>query len=187
MERSMKKTVIPDIRTASIKELAEFWDTHDLTDFEDQLEEVKGPVFVRKRKECIPSTGGKYGHAAVLAVNFLSIGVAKTPMDAWDQAVAAYFPHSESARNKSCPRAAFLGLCEIGVVKHIPPGHYTRSQKNKQYALKALACLEKDESLRNQKDILWSKVLNGKPRKSNEQMDVVVSLWNAKMIRHHSN
>ena len=32
-------------QTDSIKELAEFWDTHDLTDFEDQLEKVIEPVF----------------------------------------------------------------------------------------------------------------------------------------------
>ncbi|HEV2948791.1 MAG TPA: CopG family antitoxin, partial [Gemmataceae bacterium] len=31
----------------SVQELAEFWDTHDLTDFEDELEDVPGPVFVR--------------------------------------------------------------------------------------------------------------------------------------------
>jgi predicted DNA binding CopG/RHH family protein len=31
--------------TDSIRKLAQFWDTHDLTDFEDQLEEVKEPVF----------------------------------------------------------------------------------------------------------------------------------------------
>lgn len=31
--------------TDSIEELAKFWDTHDLTDFEDQLEEVPEPVF----------------------------------------------------------------------------------------------------------------------------------------------
>jgi hypothetical protein len=36
---------IPD--TDSIRELAEFWDTHDVTDFDDQLEEVAEPVFVR--------------------------------------------------------------------------------------------------------------------------------------------
>ncbi len=33
--------------TDSIQELARFWDTHDLTDFEDELEEVSGPVFQR--------------------------------------------------------------------------------------------------------------------------------------------
>jgi hypothetical protein len=39
----MKKKKIPE--TDSIQELAHFWDTHDLTDFEDQLEEVNEPVF----------------------------------------------------------------------------------------------------------------------------------------------
>jgi len=41
----MKKPKMPE--TDSIRELAEFWDTHDLTDFEDELEEVTEPVFVR--------------------------------------------------------------------------------------------------------------------------------------------
>ena len=41
----MKKSKLP--KTDSIDKLAEFWDTHDLTDFEDELEEVAEPVFVR--------------------------------------------------------------------------------------------------------------------------------------------
>jgi hypothetical protein len=41
----MKRRKLPAID--SIKRLARFWDTHDLTDFEDQLEEVSKPVFVR--------------------------------------------------------------------------------------------------------------------------------------------
>ncbi len=32
-------------KTDSIQELAHFWDTHDLTDFEDELEEVDEPIF----------------------------------------------------------------------------------------------------------------------------------------------
>jgi predicted DNA binding CopG/RHH family protein len=32
----------------SIQEMAHFWDTHDLTDFEDELEEVNEPVFMRE-------------------------------------------------------------------------------------------------------------------------------------------
>jgi len=32
-------------QTDSIQELAHFWDTHDLTDFEDELEEVSEKVF----------------------------------------------------------------------------------------------------------------------------------------------
>jgi predicted DNA binding CopG/RHH family protein len=31
----------------SIEELTRFWDTHDVTDFEEELEEVKEPVFER--------------------------------------------------------------------------------------------------------------------------------------------
>jgi len=34
--------------TDSIQELARFWDSHDLADFEDQLEEVTEPVFQRR-------------------------------------------------------------------------------------------------------------------------------------------
>jgi len=45
METSMKKPKVPE--TDSIEELADFWDTHSLTDFEDELEEVAEPVFVR--------------------------------------------------------------------------------------------------------------------------------------------
>jgi hypothetical protein len=34
--------------TDSIQELAEFWDSHSLTEFEDQLEAVSEPVFARQ-------------------------------------------------------------------------------------------------------------------------------------------
>jgi hypothetical protein len=43
MGKAMKGKRIPE--TDSIEELAKFWDMHDLTDFEDQLEEVPEPVF----------------------------------------------------------------------------------------------------------------------------------------------
>ena len=42
----MKHSKIP--QTDSIQELAQFWNTHDLTDFEDELEEVTEPVFETK-------------------------------------------------------------------------------------------------------------------------------------------
>ena len=43
-------------RTDSIEELARFWDSHDVTDFDDQLEAVVEPVFERERvvKVCLP-------------------------------------------------------------------------------------------------------------------------------------
>lgn len=52
MEKPMTTPKIPN--TDSITELAEFWDTHDLTDFEDQLEEVTEPIFERKEGMVIP-------------------------------------------------------------------------------------------------------------------------------------
>ncbi len=39
--------------TDSIAELARFWDTHDLTDFEDELEEVPESVFERRGEETV--------------------------------------------------------------------------------------------------------------------------------------
>jgi CopG antitoxin of type II toxin-antitoxin system len=46
MESKMKTEVLP--QTDSIQEMAQFWDTHDVTDFEDDLEEVNEPVFERR-------------------------------------------------------------------------------------------------------------------------------------------
>ena len=42
----MNSSLLP--QTDSIQELAQFWDSHELTDFEDQLEEVSEPVFKRE-------------------------------------------------------------------------------------------------------------------------------------------
>ena len=42
----MRKPKLP--KTDSIQKLAEFWDKHDLTDFEGELEEVAQPVFARR-------------------------------------------------------------------------------------------------------------------------------------------
>jgi len=47
----MRSQRIPD--TDSIEELSRFWDTHDLTDFEDQLEEVRTPVFVGREEATV--------------------------------------------------------------------------------------------------------------------------------------
>jgi len=47
MEKSVRAKKLPN--TDSIQELAKFWDNHDLTDFEQALEEVGEPVFVRSK------------------------------------------------------------------------------------------------------------------------------------------
>ena len=43
----MKRQELP--KTDSIEELASFWDAHDLTDFEEELEEAAVPVFGRAK------------------------------------------------------------------------------------------------------------------------------------------
>ena len=42
----MKTESLPE--TDSIQELAQFRDTYDVTDFEDELEEITEPVFLRR-------------------------------------------------------------------------------------------------------------------------------------------
>lgn len=46
MAKKMKKQKLPQID--SIDALAHFWDSHDLTEFEDELEELVEPVFERE-------------------------------------------------------------------------------------------------------------------------------------------
>ena len=47
MEKTIKKSRLPS--TDSVEELAGFWDKHELTDFADELQEVREPVFVRAK------------------------------------------------------------------------------------------------------------------------------------------
>ena len=52
MEEPMNIERIP--QTDSIQELAHFWDTHDVTDFEDELEEVFERAFERRTHITVP-------------------------------------------------------------------------------------------------------------------------------------
>lgn len=47
-------------KTDSIQELATFWQRHDVTDFEDELEELPGPVFQRAHVVGVPLTGDEH-------------------------------------------------------------------------------------------------------------------------------
>ena len=46
MAKKVNKRTLPD--TDSVEELARFWDTHDVTEFDDDLEEVNDPMFEQK-------------------------------------------------------------------------------------------------------------------------------------------
>lgn len=123
----------------------------------------------------------KYGQVAINATTLCRNNVI-TPVSAWKiEAEKLYGVGSESAR-KSCPKSAFLGLCEEGLVKGIPVGNYTDSIKNKEYALKAVEYLIEHPELAANKTGLW-KLIVGEEKSHNSQMDVVAALFESNLIK----
>ena len=126
----------------------------------------------------------KYGLVAKEAVS-----ISKKPIISWAEAVSTYFS-SESSRQKACPRNAFLGLCEAGLVKGIKAGVYLKSKNenlNKKYAIIAVEILKENPSL--SKKELWDKVrerLALGEKKHNSQMDVVLALWENDLINKNA-
>ena len=91
------------------------------------------------------------------------------------------YPTSPTARKKGCPRGAYLGLCEEGMVKGIPPGHYTTSKDNKACAVRAAALLAEGKEGWSTR-ALWQTVTNDPGKAHNSQMDVVMALWKNGLI-----
>ncbi|MDP3453191.1 MAG: hypothetical protein Q8R90_09575 [Bacteroidales bacterium] len=125
---------------------------------------------------------GIYANAALSARELITTGI--NPVVAWDSAIRKYTP-SEYSKIEVCPKAAFLGLCEAGYIQGVNVGTYTKSVKNKKYAIKAVEILRRDSPIPVPNDYkkinLWRKVLNElhlKPKSYNGQMDVVLALWN---------
>lgn len=124
----------------------------------------------------------KYGKAAVEAANLVRTGRDMSPVGAWRIAVERVFPDSPASRDKGCPKGTFLGLCEEGLVAGVAPGHYTSSQKNKSYGLKAVVLLRQNPRLADDETVLWRAVMAGEQKVPNSQMDVVITLWRHGLI-----
>ncbi|ANY68766.1 hypothetical protein BBD42_21570 [Paenibacillus sp. BIHB 4019] len=127
----------------------------------------------------------RYGVVAVNAVHSMLSGEEVHPLIAWKKAAAEAFGEGTWAQRKGCPKNAFLGLCEEGLVQGIKPGSYAErstSQKNKNYAVKAVQILRDKPELVDDKLGLWREVMNGVEKSHNYQMDVVLSLWNNNLI-----
>jgi hypothetical protein len=122
-----------------------------------------------------------YGKAALKAVELYKNGVEDNPVQAWQRAIAQP-PNSTNSQEKPCPRSAFLGLCEEGLVSGIPPGEYTRSVKNKAYALRALEALRKKTELAVSTSALWNSIETDAESDQGE-MSVVLALWNEGLIK----
>jgi hypothetical protein len=123
---------------------------------------------------------GKYGQAAVMAAGLIESNRTNSPLEAWNIATAEIFGEGTHGQKKGCPRGAFLGLCEEGLVRGIAPGKYTDSQKNKSYAIRGVELLKQDSSLLECPFKLWNAI--GIKKSHNGQMDVVISLWNNNLI-----
>lgn len=118
-----------------------------------------------------------YGDAAVHAAR-LCQKQGLDPVAAWTRAVEKYLP-TEEGRKKGCPKSTFLGLCEEGLIKEVPAGHYTSSRLNKGYAVRALQLLNANPALASTSGDLWKAVMAGEPKKPNGQMEVAIALWTA--------
>jgi hypothetical protein len=119
---------------------------------------------------------GKYGDAALRTIEIIKESVVNDPMIAWNQATTEIFGKGTSGQMKGCPKNAFIGLCEAGLVKGVRFDRNSQS-KNKGYAINAIHLLKEDPSLVNDTNKLWNKVLKGETKVHNAQMDVVIALW----------
>ncbi len=124
----------------------------------------------------------KYGLTAIEAIQIIEAGYCCDPKVAWDKAAEDLFGKHSSGKQKLSPRCAFLGLCEEGMVRGIAPSDYCNSVKNKDYALRAVALLKKDPALATKKNDLWQKAA-GLSKVHNNQMDVVLALWEHGLIK----
>jgi hypothetical protein len=124
---------------------------------------------------------GKYGKAAIRATELVREGL--SPPAAWEHAARELFAGKDAAQRKGCPKGTYLGLCEEGRVVGVPGGSYTRSADNKAYGLEAIRLLTADPTLADTGAAsLWDRVMAGREKRSNSQMDVVLALWSGGLI-----
>jgi hypothetical protein len=126
---------------------------------------------------------GQYGKAAIFATRRFLLGKALSLGDAWDFAISQC-SDSFSTRVKRCPRGAYLGLCEAGLIRGIPPGDYgaPSSDRNGRYARDAYKILQSEPELADDKDALWERIPEKTAKNQNGQMDVVLTLLSARML-----
>ncbi len=123
----------------------------------------------------------KYARTAVDAAQRCGHGV--EPSDAWEQASIGVFGRGTSSQLKSCPRSAFLGLAGAGLIVGVPPGRYTRSESNVRYAVEAARHVLTTPGASPTASELWAIAMRGDTKRHNAQMDVVLGLHQAGLLR----
>ena len=124
---------------------------------------------------------GNYGRAAVQTV--LNYDDEVDLREQWTSAISKETT-SKSSINKGCPRAAFLGLCELGVVKDIPSKDYKAGEDNERHALELLALAKENPNITAAECFrLYQNSNHSLPKNHNGQADVVISLLEAGLIK----
>ncbi|HEX8211669.1 MAG TPA: hypothetical protein VF584_15960 [Longimicrobium sp.] len=126
---------------------------------------------------------GKYGDTAVQAAKLLRSGH-RSGEDAWRQVAEAVFAGAPPAMKKTCPREAFLGLCQEGMLAGVPASCCRPVDRglNRSYAVAAAQLLVAEPDLAHgNKAALWrcvmSKCCADPNKRHNSQLDVVLALW----------
>jgi len=123
----------------------------------------------------------QYGRAAVKATELLTAGKYESPEYAWNEAIKC-FTKSVESQQKVCPKGAYLGLCNVGLVKGVapdePPVDITI---NGAYAAKiALAIIANPKLAKTTKAELWKYAETDVGE--NGQVGVVLALWENDLI-----
>lgn len=124
----------------------------------------------------------KYAKAALDAMKRIENG--ETPQLAWENATIEVFGKGTASQEKGCPKGAFLGLCEKGLVKGVCPGSYltnSATNKNKRYALASLELFKKEQVIPEDRRAFWRRV-PGTTKSMNGQLDVLFALAEAGCI-----
>jgi hypothetical protein len=118
----------------------------------------------------------KYAKAALLAAKIAQRGT--NAALTWEEATISIFGKGTTSQTKSCPKGAFLGLCEEGLVKGVDTGTYlanSAENTSKQYTLAALELLKKERSIPENRNAFWQRI-PGTPDTHNGQLDVLFAL-----------
>lgn len=121
-----------------------------------------------------------YGDAAVKATELLISKKCNSPRVAWERAIKE-FTKSEWSRKKGCPRDAYLGLCNAGLVKGVKPDKHANLTANGKYAVELVRAIKANPKIVNlPKEKLFQQVAPGV--KENGQVGVVFALFKNDLI-----
>ena len=114
----------------------------------------------------------KYSLIAIRAFEFIEMGLSAE--QAWEKASCEIYEKGSPSQKKGCPRNAFLGLTS--------KKPQSKNGKNVLYARRAHEILQNNLNKSFTPNELWAMVID-KPKTHNSQMNVVLALWDKKLIR----